>query len=808
MPLAVPSIENNFFLSSRLRSAVGRRRSKQPQNISPTLFGLYHKLVYVCIAINRKMRHLLKLSFLTAAAIGLQSVNAQSVIKGIVTNNKSKPLSGINIVLKDSYDGATSDSLGRFSFTTSEKGDQTVVASSSGMKPFEQLIRLAKDSTYNFTIQLKEEITELSAVVITAGTFEASDKKRTTVLTPIDIATTAGANADVTAALKTLPGTQQVGESEGLFVRGGTASETKTFIDGTLVNNFFYSSIPNISTRSRFSPFIFKGTVFSTGGYSALYGQALSSALVLETIDLPEQSAGSVGISVIGVSGGIQKLSKNKKFSWGANYDYTNLWPAFKVIKQRQDYTKEPEYHTGDANFRFKTSATGMVKYYGYFSQNKLGFRQNSIDSIGYKDVFRLKNFNMYHNLSWREGLGNGWKMNLGFSYAYNQDDINGGMQDGSNHDVQLGGLEWKDFGLVSKGKYFNAKAVLEKRIAGLSAARFGAEYNNSQDNPNYTDYTNQNYDFTIKENLVSVFGETDIYLTNALAAKLGARFEHSSLFDRSNIAPRASLAYKLGKESQASLAYGIFYQNPETKYLRNPTGLDFAQATHYVAQYQKSNKNITARFEIFYKKYNSLIKTGTQYNNDQVAVSNNGYGDAKGIELFWRDKKTIKNFDYWVSYSYLDTKRDYLNFPTAIQPNFAAKHTASLVMKKFVTAWKTGFNMTYTYSSGRPYYNIYNDNGTNKFTDAGKTDDFHNVSFSLNYLPKLFNKDAGASKFTVLVLSVNNIFGIKQTYGYRYSYNTIRKEAIVPPSRSFVFIGLFISFGVDNTENVINNNL
>lgn len=756
------------------------------------------------------MKSLLIFSLLTIGLAISKSSDAQSVIKGKVTDNKSRPLVGVNITLKDTYDGATTDSSGNFSFTTTEKGQQLLVASSSGLKPFEQLFTLVKDSSYSFTIQLKEEITELKAVVISAGTFEASDKKRTTVLTPIDVATTAGANADVTAALKTLPGTQQVGESEGLFVRGGTASETKTFIDGTLVNNFFYSSVPNIAQRSRFSPFIFKGTVFSTGGYSALYGQALSSALILETIDLPEQSAGSLGFSVIGVNGGVQKLTKNKKASWGFNYDYANLWPAFKVIKQRQDYTTAPEYHTGDANFRIKTSNTGMVKYYGYFSHNRLGFRENSIDSIGYKDAFRLKNLNMYHNLSWRESLGSGWKMNLGVSYAYNKDNINGSMQDLNEKDVVLSGLEWKNFGLISKGNYFNAKAVFEKRLGGISAVRFGSEYNYSQDDPNYTDHSGQSYNFSIKEHLKSVFAETDIYLTNALAAKLGGRFEQSNLFDRSNIAPRVSLAYKTGKESQASLAYGIFYQNPETKYLRSVGNLDFARATHYVAQYLKSNKYITARVEVFYKKYQDLIKTNAQNNNDnqQIAANNNGYGDAKGIELFWRDKKTIKNFDYWVSYSYLDTKRDFLNFPIAMQPSFAAKHTASLVMKKFVTAWKTGFNMTYTYSSGRPYYNIYNDNGENKFNDLGKTDDYHNVSFSLNYLPKLFNKDAGASKFTVLVLSVNNIFGIKQTYGYKYSYNGARKELIVPPSRSFVFIGLFISFGVDNTENVINNNL
>src|SRR5919206_202002 len=117
------------------------------------------------------------------------------------------------------------------------------------------------------------------------GSSWASKKKRATFLNSIDIVTTASANADVTGAIRTLPGAQQVGEQEGLFVRGGTAAETKTFIDGTLVNNFFYSSVPDIAQRGRFSPFIFKGTIFSTGGYFAFYGQALSSSLILESID-------------------------------------------------------------------------------------------------------------------------------------------------------------------------------------------------------------------------------------------------------------------------------------------------------------------------------------------------------------------------------------------------------------------------------------------------------------------------------------------------------------------------------------------
>jgi len=302
------------------------------------------------------------------------------------------------------------------------------------------------------------------------------------------------------------------------------------------------------------------------------------------------------------------------------------------------------------------------------------------------------------------------------------------------------------------------------------------------------------------------VFAETDIYITNDLAAKIGGRFEHSSLLNKSNIAPRVSLAYKTGKQSQASLAYGIFYQNPEKKYLPSPDVLTFSKATHYIAQYQKVTSKTTFRSEVFYKKYNDLIKTDMINAAQQVAANNNGYGDAKGLEIFWRDKKTFKNIDYWVSYSYLDTKRDYTNFPYAIQPNFAAKHTASLVMKKFVTKWKTGFNMSYTYASGRPYYNIMYDGSNYKFTDMGKAKDYNNVSFSLNYLPGLFKKDS--KTFTVLVLTVNNIFGINQLYGYNYSYDGSRKTPILPPSRTFIFLGAFISFGIDRTEDAINSNL
>ena len=669
----------------------------------------------------------------------IHTLSAQVLIKGTVNDTKGHPVAGATIAIKDSYDGGTSDSTGTFSFKTYEKSEQTLVITAIGYKGWEQKITL-KDSTLTFSVNLKEEINEMKAVVITAGAFEASDKKRTTVLNSIDIVTTASANADITGAIKTLPGAQQVGESEGLFVRGGTASETKTFIDGTLVNNFFYTSVPNIAQRGRFSPFIFKGTVFSAGGYSALYGQALSSALILESIDLPDRSSANISISPIGGALGIQKLTKNKKASWGVNYGYTNIVLAYKVLNPRVDYFHMPEFHTGDANFRIKTSNSGILKYYGYFSQNQLGVRNPSLDTLGYKDAFRLKNFNMYHNLAWRENIGAYWKFNGGVSYTNNKDNIEGSTENDGNNKVTLEGLEYKNFHLDAHGDYFNAKAVFERRLRGLSAVRFGSEYNYSNDKADYTLYNGNKYPNIIKENLVSGFAEADIYLTNDLAAKIGSRLEHSALLKKFNLAPRASLAYKVGREAQASLAYGIFYQNPERRYLPSPNALTFSKATHYIAQYQKVTNLTTFRVEAFYKKYDDLVKTSIN-NNQETASSNQGFGYAKGVEFFWRDKKTVKNFDYWISYSYLDTKRDFLNFPGEMEPNFAAKHTANLVLKKFVSGLRTQFNANYQYASGRPYYNIRYDNANNKYNvyDQGRTKDFNSVSLSVNYLPNVF---------------------------------------------------------------------
>jgi len=732
------------------------------------------------------------------------SLFAQVTISGKVKDNKGRPLQGASVALKDSYDGTVVDSLGNYKFTTTEKGDQVLSITMSGYKTFEQKITIAQSSIVIET-SLKEELNELKAVTVTAGAFAAGDaKKAATVLTPLDIVTVAGSNGDVSSAVKTLPGAQQIGEQEGLFVRGGTGAETKQFIDGTLVNNPYYTSVPDLASRGRFSPFLFKGTVFTTGGYSALYGEALSSALILESIDLPEKSAANLFVSPIVVGGGYQNLAKSKKWSWGADYGYVNLIAYFNLVKQTPDYFRMPEFHNADANFRIKTKSGGIIKYYTTFSKSNLGLRRPDVDSMDLKDATGVKNFNWYNNLSWRENLGKGWRMNLGASYSTNRDDIEQQLQDHNNVQVHLPDYwaQYKNFTMHNVQDLSQLRAVFEKRIAGISTLRFGSEYWYAVNNNKYNDTSSR-----LVDNFQSVFAETELHITNDLAAQIGGRFEHSSLLNKSNIAPRISFAYKVGKDAQMSAAYGVFYQKPENQQLFFTTNLGYTKATHYIINYQKSTPLRIFRVEAFYKKYDDLIKS-YPVNYNFYNYNNYGSGYAKGIEFFWRDKQTIKNFDYWISYSYLDTKRNYLNYPQELQPDFAANHTVSVVTKRFFTKIKTGFNLTYSWASGRPYYNFLYNGAGNKFeiADQGKTKDYNNLGFSVNYVPSLGKQNA--KLFWVLIASVTNVLGYNAVYGYNYSYNGLNQVPIEPPAKRFYFIGAFFSWGVDRTQDAINNNL
>ncbi len=706
------------------------------------------------------------------------SVIGQHWIKGSVTDAQGVPVVGANIFLQDTYDGTSTDVDGHYAFSTGEQGNQVLVATYLGYKEYRRDIQLTED-TLLLEITLKEDAFELESVVITAGAFEASDEGKREVLKPLDIVTTAGVTADIAGALNTLPGTQTVGESGRLFVRGGEGYETKTFIDGMQVMNFYSPSAPNTPGRSRFMPFMFSGTSFSTGGYSAEYGQALSSALILSSKFLATQNRIDLSLMTVGADASITRAWE--KASLSAKAQYTNLDPYMGFINQDIDWIDAPTSMEGSAAYRQKISSSGVLKVFGNFNRSSFTLNQYAIGKPEQKTRTSIANQYTYLNTMVQETIGNGWTIKGGFSYTSNRDDI---------------GLSTDEVDQSEKGMH--TKLVLSKNLSGNVSIRAGAEYFNRhfyQDFYSLMDTFTNRYNFT--ENLGAAFAESDIFITKNLLARVGVRTEYNALSEQFHLAPRLSLAFKTSEKSQISAAFGQFQQSPNTEWLMVANDLKAEAADHYILNYQISDQKQTFRIEVFQKNYRNLVRYLPGQLMNPEAYANSGSGYARGFDIFWRDNKTLKNTDYWISYSYLDTERQYRDYPKSATPAFASRHNLSVVYKHFINPLKTQVGATYTFASSRAYTDPNEEGFLNQQTPA-----YHDISANFSYLLR---------QNIIIHGSVNNLLGSNQIFGYQFADTPdetghYASRAIRPPARRFLFLGVFITFSKKAVLNQLPN--
>lgn len=709
-------------------------------------------------------------------AVFLQfSIIAQTTISGIVTDKKGTPIEGANVYLDGTYDGASTGVKGEFSFKTDVTGKQTLVVSFISFEPFLKTADISQ--LKNLKIKLREDVNTLDAVTINAGTFEAGDNAKVTALKPLDVVTTASALGDFVGALQTLPGTSTVGEDGRLFVRGGDAEETQIFVDGIRVFTPFSPSARNIPTRGRFSPFLFKGITFSTGGYSAEYGQALSSVLLLNTTDEALEEKTDLAFMTVGLGvGNTQVFGKN---SLSVNASYINLAPYQSAFPDRNKWNKPVQALSGEAVYRFKFENESILKMYGAFSYTDFDLVQ---EDINYVDGFRfgLTNRNLYFNTSYKNNFGDGWKVATGVSFANDHSDI-----------------KILDDKVTDEENSAHFKVAMKKRFSNRFKLNFGAEYFITDFDEKYNANNGGNYTYGFDNNIFASYVEADIFFSKKLASKVGVRGEYSELLNEFTISPRASLAYKSGKNSQFSLAYGRFYQNPKNEYLKFNTNFNAENTSHFIANFQYVKNKQIFRIEGYYKDYQDLVKFDTPFSLPTSNYSNFGEGYAKGIDVFWRDNKNIKNTDYWISYSFLDTERDYKNYPTKATPSFASTHNLSVVAKHWVADWKSQIGFSYNFASGRNYTNPNEVGFLNE-----KTKSYNSVSVNWAYL---------ISQQKILYVSVNNVLGTQNVFGYNYKNTpdvngTFQRQAVLPNADTFFFVGFFWTISDNKKDNQLNN--
>jgi hypothetical protein len=705
---------------------------------------------------------LLVLLFLLATV----GVFSQAVINGNLKNRAGKPIANASVILKNAFEGATTDSLGNFKLATTTYGQDTLVISATGFEDYLKPILLEENKTYSLNYKLTEVVSELDEVVISAGTIEANNERAVAVLKPLDIVTTAGALGDIAGAIQTLPGVQRNGgDQTGLMVRGGDVSESAMIVDGCVAQNAFGSSVPGVAQRSRFNPFQFKGTAFSSGGYTARYGQALSSILDLQTTDLPDKNTLNIGANMAGASLSGSKLFGDNAVEFSGNY--TNVTPFYAVTPTNNKFYDVPQGGSFSTRWISKFENNSWFKMNFSQSFTKMGLNIANPVVGGERINFGMQNENTFFNSSYKYWKNPHLRYFTAVSVSNNNDDIEwaGINMLRSDRRVQGRGEVWYEF-----GRHFNLLAGTEiQRISYM-----------------------QRFDTLLgkfDELLSAVYLEGEYKPARWFAIKPGVRAEYSQLIARTNIAPRCAFAFKTGQSSQISFAGGVFYQNAAPQYLLQGYRPGFQQAVHYMANYQIMKNDRVFRIEAYYKSYAQLIReNGVMYTPNQNrfyfgTVDNSGNGYARGVDFFWRDKKSIKNFDYWISYSFIDTKRLYQNYISKVTPDYVSQNNLNVITKYFIQKWQTNISVSYNYASGRAYYNP-----LNPVFLGDKAPDYHNVAISIAYLATI------KKVFAVFYLSIDNVTNQHNILGYRYSFDGSQRYPMLPPMYRSIFFGFNLS--------------
>ncbi|OYU85627.1 MAG: TonB-dependent receptor [Flavobacterium sp. BFFFF2] len=700
---------------------------------------------------------------------------AQQTVQGTVTDKKKQPLLGANVFIEGTYDGAVTDDKGHFSFTTDQQG--TVILQISYLTHETLKLTIVIPISTPLTIILKQQVNVLDAVVISAGQMEAGDKSRVSVLKPLDIVTTAGSAGNIIAALQTLPGTQPVGEDGRLFVRGGEADETQTYVDGLRVAQPYGANVANTPTRGRFSPFLFQGISFSTGGYSVEFGDALSGILQLNTQDDVAQKKTEFSFMTVGAGVGHTQKWGNRSVT--LNTSYINLAPYQWMVPQNINWNRPVQSGAGEAVYREKIGQ-GTLKTYVAFDTSTLDLNQ---EQAGTSNTTRvgLANRNLYANSTFKTPFGAGWNFQGGLSVGYSQNRLS----------LQL-------YGIQDQERAFHSKFKLQKKMGNGWKTFIGAEYFHTrfvEDFAYYSANLNQALPFT--NNNWALFNEWDWAISNRLAVKAGGRWTYNVLTSSNTIRPRISMAWKCANNHQISAAYGIFDQLPAATYLKFSQQLTQQQATHYLMNYQYTIGKKLLRFEAYHKQYDHLIQFDGNTPAYGSTYAQDGYGYARGIDVFWRDGSSVKNLEYWISYTYIDSKRKYKNYAEEVTPSFVANQSWSVVTKYWIDKLKSQVGFTWNYNLGRPY----NNPNSNQFMSE-RTPANSNLSFNWAYL-------LGPQK--ILYFSASNILGTRNVFGYEYTStpNTsgvYNRREITQTADRFFFVGFFWTLSTDKKDNQLKN--
>jgi len=645
------------------------------------------------------------------------------LVNGNIRDTAGKPLENVNLKVQGTNLSMISDEAGNFKLELNERKGFIVTLTLMNYKTKEIYLNPEMaGKTINLILDPFDY--QIDEVLISDNKLQEKGLVRIESKLLNSIPNIGGDNIQV--LIKTMPGVASGNElSSNYSVRGGNFDENLVYINGIEIYRPALLQSGQQEGLSMANPDLVSNINFSSGGFSAVYDDKMSSVLDLKYRDPVGFEAGT-SLSLLGASAHVEGNLLKKKFSYLSGFRYKNSQYVLKSLETNGEF--KPNFTDFQGLFSYKFNQKLSASFLGYYANNNyLFYPEDRVTSFGtLSDALSLyvdfegkekDNFNsslgalsVDYRVSEKSDMK--WSASLYNSSESLTYDIDG-RYSLNQLDKQLGSSSFGDSILnLGIGRYIDhARSYYQARIFSLqhkgwallgnNNLQWGLKYqyqlfddkvnewkmidsagysipyrldelklaeswysNNNKASIRFSAYVNSNYRSTtsIKWNV-----------------EYGIRYSFSELNKEHLVSPRISAGWypNLNKKLYFRIGGGLYYQaivfreiidrqgniHPETK---TPFSVQYTASGDY--DFKMMGRPFHLKAEMYYKDLHRMIPYSIENIKNIYYPGQSAKGFAGGLDLRVNGE-FVKDVESWLSISLMKSGIDIQGDTIGIQP-------------------------------------------------------------------------------------------------------------------------------------------
>lgn len=343
-----------------------------------------HKFAFI------KRQQMIRKSLLFLFILSSTFASAQRIkITGTVYNQKKEPLENVVISQTGTTNGTYSDTKGRYQFNINTSDSVKILFSLIGYRPQQFILPNLKDDV-ELDVILHDTSKALAPIII------EGNRSITTGIENIDyigIKRASNPWGSIESMLATMGGVSSTNELSSQYsVRGGNFDENIVYVNGIEIYRPLLVRSAQQEGLSFINPNIVHTVGFSAGGFSAEYGDKMSSVLDV-TYKRPERFEGGASASMMG--GDIYIGNSSGKFSQITGFRYKTIQSLLNTTDTKAEY--DPSFADIQTYMTYALTPKWEVDFLGNYSHTSYEFTPASRETT-FGTLTAPKAFMVYFN--------------------------------------------------------------------------------------------------------------------------------------------------------------------------------------------------------------------------------------------------------------------------------------------------------------------------------------------------------------------------------------------------------------------------